>query len=328
MHRFVNTFYQRKPAAMNNLNNRLTESAKSAALKIRNFVLFLTRRAQSDMIFRVASSLSYTSLIAIVPLVAIGLAIFSVFPVFSEVRVQFQEMLLKNFVPNTEQEIILYLNQFVNATAKLTTVGVIGIVITAILLLSTIENGLNFIFKVYKPRSIRTKITLYWTVITLGPLLLGTGFSMRGYVFALQKFMPEYFINAEVFFTTIIPSLFTILSLVILYVLVPNKKVKISNAVAGALVASVLFYIMRKIFALVISFSSIYTTLYGALAIIPIMLIWLYLIWVVVIFGAVVTAALGEFREGKEIVENQSPNFHHRKKNKHTAKKFLPKEQN
>lgn len=313
---------------MNNLNNRLTESAKSAALKIRNFVLFLTRRAQSDMIFRVASSLSYTSLIAIVPLVAIGLAIFSVFPVFSEVRVQFQEMLLKNFVPNTEQEIILYLNQFVNATAKLTTVGVIGIVITAILLLSTIENGLNFIFKVYKPRSIRTKITLYWTVITLGPLLLGTGFSMRGYVFALQKFMPEYFINAEVFFTTIIPSLFTILSLVILYVLVPNKKVKISNAVAGALVASVLFYIMRKIFALVISFSSVYTTLYGALAIIPIMLIWLYLIWVVVIFGAVVTAALGEFREDKEIMENQSPNFHHRKKNKHTAKKFLSKEQN
>ena len=312
---------------MNNLSNRLYEILKSRALSLKSFVVFLAKRAQSDMIFRVSSSLSYTSLIAIVPLIAVGLAIFSVFPVFSEIRTQFQETLLKNFVPNTEQEIILYFNQFISATAKLTTVGVIGIVITAILLLSTIENSLNFIFKVYKPRNIRTKITLYWTVITLGPLLLGTGFSMRGYVFALQKFMPDYFINAEVFFSTILPSILTIISLVILYVLVPNKKVKISNALAGALIASLLFYIIRRIFALVISFDTVYTTLYGALAIIPIMLIWLYLIWVVVIFGAVVTAALGEYREGKEIPDNQPrPQFYH-KKNKRYVKKFLPKEQ-
>ena len=312
---------------MNNLSNRLYEILKSRALSLKSFVVFLAKRAQSDMIFRVSSSLSYTSLIAIVPLIAVGLAIFSVFPVFSEIRTQFQETLLKNFVPNIEQEIILYFNQFISATAKLTTVGVIGIVITAILLLSTIENSLNFIFKVYKPRNIRTKITLYWTVITLGPLLLGTGFSMRGYVFALQKFMPDYFINAEVFFSTILPSILTIISLVILYVLVPNKKVKISNALAGALIASLLFYIIRRIFALVISFDTVYTTLYGALAIIPIMLIWLYLIWVVVIFGAVVTAALGEYREGKEIPDNQPrPQFYH-KKNKRYVKKFLPKEQ-
>lgn len=150
---------------------------------------------------------------------------------------------------------------------------------------------------------------------------------MRGYVFALQKFMPDYFINAEIFFSTILPSILTIISLVILYVLVPNKKVKISNALAGALIASLLFYIIRRIFALVISFDTVYTTLYGALAIIPIMLIWLYLIWVVVIFGAVVTAALGEYREGKEIPDNQPrPQFYH-KKNKRYVKKFLPKEQ-
>ena len=312
---------------MNNLSNRLFDFFKSNAIKSKNFILFLAQRAQSDMIFRVSSSLSYTSLIAIVPLIAVGLAIFSVFPVFSEVRTQFQELLLQNFVPHAEQEIVLYVNQFVNATAKLTAVGVIGIVITAILLLSTIENSLNFIFKVYKPRNIRTKITLYWTVITLGPLLLGTAFSMRGYVFALQQFMPDYFINAELFFSTILPSILTILSLVILYVLVPNKKVKISNALGGALVASILFYIIRRIFAQVISFNSVYTTIYGALAIIPIMLIWLYLIWVVVIFGAVITAALGEFRDGIETHENQTIKSNRYKKNKYNRKKFLPKEQ-
>ncbi len=312
---------------MNNFSIQLSQSVKSCASAVGNFIVFLTRRARSDMIFRVASSLSYTSLIALVPLLAVGLAIFSVFPVFSEVRVQFQELVLKNFVPNTEQEIVFYLNQFVSAAAKLTTVGVIGIVITAILLLSTIENGLNFIFKVYKPRSIRTKITLYWTVITLGPLLLGTAFSMRGYVFALQKFMPDYFISAELFFSTIMPSFLTILSLVILYVLVPNKKVKISNALAGALIASLLFYLIRKVFAFVMSFDTVYTTLYGALAIIPIMLIWLYLIWVVVIFGAVVTAALGEFREGRDLPENQRIQQAYREKIRQRNKKLLPREQ-
>lgn len=312
---------------MYNLRNRLFENFKSRSHQLKNFIIFLAKRAQSDMVFRVSSSLSYTSLIALVPLLAIGLAIFSVFPVFADVRMQFQEVLLKNFVPNTEQEIVQYLSQFVNATAKLTVVGVIGIVVTAILLLSTIENSLNFIFKVYKPRSIRTKITLYWTVITLGPLLLGAGFSMRGYVFALRNLMPGNIISAEVFLTTIIPSVFTILSLVILYVLVPNKKVKISNALVGALVTSVLFFILRNVFSLAISFNTIYTTLYGALAVIPIMLIWLYLIWVVVIFGAVVTAALGEFREGKELPENQHFQRYHPKKIKNNTKKFLPKEQ-
>ena len=293
----------------------------------RKFLSFLFRRAQSDTILRVASSLSYTSLIALVPLLAIGLAIFSAFPVFSEVKEQLQALLLQNLVPDIEQEVSSYLNDFITATAKLTAMGVIGIVVTAILLLSTIENSLNFIFKVYKSRNIKTKITLYWTVITLGPLLLGAGFSMRGYVYTLQKFMPDYFISAEFYLSTIIPTFFTTLALVLLYVLVPNKKVKISNALGGALVAVFLFYLMRQFFGHAMSLGSTYTTLYGALAAIPLMLVWLYLIWVVVIFGAVVTAALGEYREAEENTVESRSAIPYRKKNRHHVKKFLPKEQ-
>ena len=154
----------------------------------REFLFFLSRRAQNDTIFRVAASLSYTSLIAVVPLFAIGLAIFSAFPVFDGVKEQVKEFLLRNFVPTIEQEVSQYFAEFIDAAAQLTTIGVVGIAITAILMLSTIENSLNFIFKVTRPRRLTTKITLYWTVITLGPLLLGTAFSLRGYLFTLQKF--------------------------------------------------------------------------------------------------------------------------------------------
>lgn len=312
------------------MNNSFCNSLKAKANTCKEFIIFLAQRAKADTILRVASSLSYTSLIALVPLIAIGLAIFSAFPVFSEVREQLQSLLLQNVVPDLEEEVSQYFSDFVSATAKLTTVGVVGIAVTAILLLSTIENSLNFIFKVYKARSIKTKITLYWTVITLGPLLLGTGFSMRGYVYALQKFMPETLVNTEVFFSAVLPSLFTTLALMLLYVLVPNKKVGITHAFFGAFTAMVLFYILRKSFGLFLASTNTYNVLYGALAIIPIMLIWLYLIWAVVIFGAVITAALDDFAEHPQNKELRVFDYSHQrsnKKNRHYVKKFLPKEQ-
>lgn len=302
---------------------------------VRKFIVFLFHRAKNDTILRVSSSLSYTSLIAIVPLVAIALAIFSAFPGFSSVKLQLQEALLKNFVPDIEQEISQYFIEFVNATGQLTTIGVIGLAITSIFLLSTIENSLNFIFKVYKPRTIKTKITLYWTVITLGPLLLGAAFSFRGYLFTLQKFMPEISVSV---FGSLIPSIITMLTLIMVYALVPNKKVSISSSFAGALVAVILFWFLRKGFALVVLTGGTYKTIYGAVAIVPVFLIWMYLAWSAVIFGAVVTAALDEFRQigrddntvktfeyissGKTIRYSKKP-----KKNDKPEKKSLPKEQ-
>ncbi|MBR4106455.1 MAG: YihY family inner membrane protein [Alphaproteobacteria bacterium] len=277
-------------------------SLKQKFAVIKDFVLFLRSRIQTDNILRVASSLSYTSLIALVPFIAIGLAIFSAFPVFSDMREQLQETLVHNLVPSIGNEVATYINEFVSATAKLTAVGVVGIAITAVLLLSTIENSFNYIFKVYKPRSIKTKITLYWTIITLGPLLYGAGFSMRGYFFALQKLMPQDF-GANYMFA-FLPTFFTLLALMMMYILVPNKKVRFWNAFWGAVCALVGFYIMRKIFGTFIASSAAYTTLYGALAAIPLLLVWLYLNWAVVIFGATITAALDERWEEKNNVKS------------------------
>ena len=207
----------------------------------REFLFFLSKRAKNDTIFRVAASLSYTSLIAIVPLFAIGLAIFSAFPVFNSVRGQIEDFLLKNFVPTIEQEVSQYFSEFLNATGQLTTIGVVGLAITAILMLSTIENSLNFIFKVTRPRRFTTKVTLYWTVITLGPLLLGAVFSLRGYLFTLQQMMPEDMAGKGIMLGNLLPAAINLFLLLLVYVLVPNKKVHIKNAFFGALVAIVLF---------------------------------------------------------------------------------------
>ena len=263
----------------------------------REFLFFLSRRAQNDTIFRVAASLSYTSLIAVVPLFAIGLAIFSAFPVFDGVKEQVKEFLLRNFVPTIEQEVSQYFAEFIDAAAQLTTIGVVGIAITAILMLSTIENSLNFIFKVTRPRRLTTKITLYWTVITLGPLLLGTAFSLRGYLFTLQKFMPEDLANTQLLLSKLLPSLITMFLLVLVYVLVPNKKVKISSAVVGSVVAGIRFSVLRRGLGYFLVKAAANKTLKRARATLPVFLIWMYLAWSVVIFGAVVTAALEEYRQ-------------------------------
>lgn len=279
---------------------------KNAAETTKNFLIFLVRRAKNDTIFRVSSSLSYTSLIAIVPLFVIGLAIFSAFPGFTTIKGQFQDFILKNFVPDIGQEISQYFVSFLNASAQVTTIGVVGLAVTSIMLLSTIENSFNFIFKVYKPRNIKTKITLYWTVITLGPILLGAAFSLRSYLFTLQSLMPEG-IGKSMYFSQMIPSLITMLVLVMVYVLVPNKKVKISNAFVGAFIAVLLFGVLRKSFGILVIENATYKTLYGALAALPVFLIWMYLAWSVVIFGAVVTAALEEYQaiEDEKAEENK-----------------------
>ena len=270
------------------------------------FIVFLFKRARADSVFRVASALAYTSLIAIVPLIAIAIAIFSAFPVFDGIREQLADFLFQRLTPEFEGSLRENLQSIVQNSGQLGAVGVTGIAITAIMLLSTIEDSFNYIFKVTQPRRIATKITLYWTVITLGPLLLGTAFSMRGYLYALQKFVDANGETTRLFFSYLIPPVSTILVLMMVYILVPNKKVKFKNAFCGALAAMALFWLLRKGFGSFVMSNTTYSTLYGALAIIPIFLVWMYLCWAVVLFGAVITAAIDEFaqREKKAVIED------------------------
>lgn len=262
---------------------------------LKSFIKFLTQRAQGDAILRVASSLSYTSLIALMPVLAIALAIFSAFPVFGDVREQVKDIIIQNLMPNVGQDISFYFDEFISAAGKLTTIGVVGLALTAVLLLSTIESSFNFIFKVTQPRRLSTKITLYWTVITLGPLLLGTAFSLKGYVVLTDTV--AHFPKLGVVLGSILPFMLTWLFLTGVYVFVPNKKVNGVHALVGGFVAMCLFWILRTGFAVFMVKNNIYKTLYGAVAAMPLTLAWMYLAWAAVIFGAVVAASLEEFNQ-------------------------------
>ncbi len=268
---------------------------KSRNEDIKQFFTFLLYRVRNDMIFRVASSLSYTSLIAIVPLIAVMLSIFSAFPVFDNVKEIVQNTIVQNIVPATDADVAQYINDFIRSSAQLTALGVVGVAVTAIMLLSTIENSFNFIFKVKRARRITSKITLYWTIITLGPLLLGAAVSIRGYFYTLQRFVPDS-VNNFILVGKVLPAILTLTILVMVYLFMPNKKLHFLNALSGALTALILFWVLRSGFAWFMLQNATYRTLYGALAVIPVSLIWMYLSWSVVIFGAVVTAALEEFR--------------------------------
>lgn len=273
---------------------------KSKLLVLREFIFFLSKRAKSDAIFRVASALSYTSLLAIVPLLSIVLSIFSAFPIFAEFRILAEDFVIKHLVPDIAQDMSAYITSFIMASGKLTAIGIAGIVVVAILMLSTIENAFNFIFKAYKPRRFTTKITLYWTFLTLGPLLLGAAFSLRGYLAW----------HPQVMFNKILPTALTYLILVLTYVFVPNKKIKVEHALIGAFVSVFLFWVLRIGFGYFVASANSYKTLYGALAIIPVFLVWMYLAWSVVIFGAVVTASINDFMEEKKTLDKRTNTEH------------------
>ena len=298
--------------------SRVIGHLRQIMTKVHEFLIFLTKRAQNDTILRVASSLSYTSLLALVPMFVIMISVFSFFPVFENLKEPIQNFLAQTFAPTAEAEFNKYFTELTIASGEFTTVGIIGLAITSILMLSTIENSLNFIFKVTRPRRFTTKLTLYWTVITLGPLLLGTAFSMRGYFYTLQQLMPESLVDNPTILI-LMPSIMTMFMLVLVYVLVPNKKVNISSACVGALVSVIIFSFLRKTFTFIILKSATYRILYGALAMLPILLVWMYLAWAVVILGAVITAALDEFRtlnkvQLKKILINGRPDNRHLQK--------------
>ncbi len=264
------------------------------------FAKRLRLHLRDTTILRVAAALSYTTLLAVVPLISIALAVFAAFPIFADVRVQVQDFLIQNFVPNLGENVQQYMAAFVGAAAKLTTIGVAGLAITAGLLLSTIETSFNFIFKIKKHRRIATKITLYWTIITLCPLLLGVAFSLKGYMLKLQYFNGNSE-NVDLAVTLVAHHLLTFWILWLSYFVVPNKKVRASSAAIGAAIAFVLMSLLHFGFGYFLQLNVTYKTLYGAMASVPLLLVWMYSWWTVVLFGAVVTASLEELKRKKQL---------------------------
>ncbi|OFX07813.1 MAG: hypothetical protein A2516_03670 [Alphaproteobacteria bacterium RIFOXYD12_FULL_60_8] len=289
-----------EPVSTKTARSLLTTQIQVFFQEIGPYLLYSARRFQEGRTIRVAASLSYTTLLSIVPLMVICLAMLAAFPAFKGVRAELENFVFYNFVPQAGSMVKDTVTRFVNQAGKMTAVGLMFLAVTAIMLLSTIEEALNKIFQVKKARTLVSKLLVYWTVLTLGPMLIGASFSLSGFLFAFSLWMGEQGMSGTVsVFTKLVPNILAGLAFALLYLTVPNRRVGIGAALVGGLGAGILFAILRSSYGIYITRSGTFQTIYGALAALPIFLLWIYLSWTVVLFGAEMAAALPEWRRRK-----------------------------
>ena len=263
---------------------------------LKSFARHLWQHFAEVRCFESAAMLSYTTLLAIVPLMAVVFSVVAAFPVFDQAVIEVQDFVFQNFVPAAGDVIQQYLDQFVERSATMTGTGTVFLVITAILLMATIEKSLNRIWCVKQPRRLSNRLVIYWAVLTLGPILIGASLGLSSYLAALPLLAPEFARGwLQAMFLGLTPFLIAFVAFTLIFLVVPNRRVQWHHALVGGLVSSLLFELSKRGFVLYISHFPTYERLYGALATIPIFLIWIYLSWVVILLGASVTAALTTF---------------------------------
>ncbi|CED70197.1 tRNA-processing ribonuclease BN [Aliivibrio wodanis] len=260
-----------------------------------SYFLFLKQRIIHDRLTVSAGYMAYITLLSLVPLITVLLSVLSQFPIFSGAGETVQAFVIQNFVPAASDAVESSLNEFIANTGKMTAVGSGFLFVAAVMLISTIDKNLNYIWRVKQGRRTIYSFSLYWMIITLGPLLVGASIATTSYLTSL-KIMDDEIVSS--FYRTLLGWLPIILSLsafVGLYLLVPNKKVRVSHALIGAMSAGCLFEVSKVGFAHYITQFPSYQVIYGALAAVPILFVWVYLCWIIVLLGAEITASLGEF---------------------------------
>jgi membrane protein len=251
------------------------------------FVMAVTRRFFEDRAAQAAGSLTFTTLLSVVPLLAVALSLSTAFPVFDEAITTLQLFLFENFLPDADgvETISEQILSFTEQAGRLTTIGLAFLVVTAVMLMLTIDDTLNRIFRVRRRRPLAHKIIVYWSVLTLWPALIGASLSLTTYLIGNAS-MP----------LRLVPFAFTWAALTLLYILVPYRHVGILHAASGGLLAGAAFEVAKRAFALYLANFPTYTMIYGAFAALPVFLLWMYVSWLVVLAGAVFTAMLPGYR--------------------------------
>lgn len=265
-----------------------------------DFIAAYFQRCQQDQITIIGGYLAYISLLSLVPFIAVMFSILGMFPMFSEMRGRLEELIFANVIPTRGEEIQSYVNEFISNTGGMTAVGVLALIVIALLLIYNIDKTLNKIWRVkQRPRPI-ISFSIYWMILTFGPLLIGTSIAVTSYLATFSRYADDYTPGISSFVLWLIPYVMSLLAFFILYLLVPNIKVQVRHALWGALLATVLFEFFKRGFALYVSEFPAYQAIYGALALVPILFIWVYLSWLVVLLGAELTALLQQRAELEE----------------------------
>ena len=264
--------------------------------RIGAFLHFTWTRFLEDRCFQTAGALAFTSVFALVPLTAAVLGILAAFPGFADWREQLTQWVFDNFVPTAGSAVQGYITQFADNASKATAVGVLVLLFSAVSLMMSIEDAFNRIWRVQVVRSAGARFVIYWTALTLGPLLLVAALAISSYAFALpfiDAADAQFSLKARVL--AVLPFLIVLIALNAAFVTIPNRNVRARHAFIGALIAAVLFEAAKRGFALYATQYASYEQVYGALAMVPIFILWIYLSWAIALLGASITASLSAF---------------------------------
>ncbi len=261
----------------------------------RSFLQFMWKNFMQDRILLSAGSLAFQTLLSLVPLMAVIFSVLSVSPVFENFQRDVEFFILQNFVPASGEMLKEYFLEFISKTSTVPTIGGVFLFVIALFLISTVDHTINQIWNVHAPRKFLQGFTLYWTVLTLGPIIIGSGLVASSYVwYTIFTEGPLLGIRARIL--SYLPLVNSFLAFFLLYMLVPNHRVRFIHGVSGALLATVLFEISKKWFSFYVTTFATFEHIYGALSVIPLLFFWIFLIWVVALSGAEFVYCLGAMR--------------------------------
>lgn len=251
----------------------------------------LRQRFREDRLGLTAGSLTFTTLISLVPLVTVMLALFTAFPMFSKFQDALQKYFLQALVPDSIARPVLgALTQFALKANRLGTFGLAVLVVAAVTLMLTIDRTLNNMWRVRKPRPIAQRVLVYWAALTLGPLLLGVSLSITSYAISSGQGLVGSMPGSLSFLLNLLEFLLLAIAMAGLFHYVPNTHVRWRHALSGGLFVAVGIEAAKRVLGLYLGTMPIYTTVYGAFATVPLLLIWVYFAWVIVLLGAVIAA--------------------------------------
>jgi membrane protein len=261
--------------------------------EVRDLFLFAHRRLREESLPQVAGSLTFTTVFALVPLLTIALAIFTTFPLFNSFRSSLEAYFVQSVMPKSISSTILnYLTMFASKATRLSAVGAVALIFTSIAMMNLIERVFNRIWRVRGQRAWTKRIVVYWAIITLGPLLIGVSLTLSSQVFmATSDLVGDVPVLGALIYTVLSLAL-TTAGFTLLYVAVPNRDVDWQDAAWGGLVAGLAFELAKRGFAVFITQFPTYSKIYGALAALPLFLLWVYVSWMITLVGALLVAAL------------------------------------
>lgn len=270
---------------------------------VRRFSIDLVRNYIDTDCQGSAAALTYMTLFALVPFFTVTLSVFSIVPAFAGVDQRLQDLIFHNFVPETGEEIQQYITSFTQQARSLTGVGIGALLVTAFLMLTNIEKTFNTIWGVERARGGLSHFLLYWAVLSIGPILLGTALVMSGYLLSLKLLVEDFdALGLGSAFFRVLPAIMGAIAFTFLFAAVPNCNVPLRFAAIGGILTAVAFELLKNLFGAWVANAN-FQRIYGPFATLPLFILWINLVWTVILAGAIVVRTLGErgyaVREGK-----------------------------